>query len=75
MTLDAGFAINVLNRFPGTFVKYVNNWLSEEKILTLLGGKDDRSAYFLMRYLNREEQETYWGDGGWPAMVQFLAER
>lgn len=45
--LDAGFYINALNGFPGPFVKYVNDWLSEEDLLVMLENKDDRSAYFM----------------------------
>lgn len=45
--MDAGFFIAALNGFPGPFVKYVNEWLDEEKILRLLEGELDRSAYFL----------------------------
>ena len=45
--MDAGFFIPVLNGFPGPFVKYVNDYLNEEKILKLLEDESDRSAYFL----------------------------
>ena len=45
--MDAGFFIPVLGGFPGPFVKYVNDWLSEEEYLALLEGKSDRSAYFI----------------------------
>lgn len=44
--MDVGFAINALNGFPGPFVKYANDWLSQEDVLRLLEDKDDRSAYF-----------------------------
>ncbi len=45
--MDAGFFITALNGFPGPFVKYVNDWLSEEKILALLDGESDRRAKFI----------------------------
>src|SRR5690606_64360 len=45
--MDAGFFIAALGGFPGPFVKYVNEWLSEGQLLTLLNGSNDRSAYFL----------------------------
>ena len=47
LKMDAGFFITALGGFPGPFVKYVNEWLSEEKILALLADETDRSAYFL----------------------------
>lgn len=45
--LDAGFFIDTLGGFPGPFVKYVNEWLDEEKYLALLEGTTNRAAYFL----------------------------
>jgi len=44
--MDAGFFITALNGFPGPFVKYINDWLTQDDFLGLLDGKDDRSAYF-----------------------------
>jgi XTP/dITP diphosphohydrolase len=44
--MDVGFFINALNGFPGPFVKYANDWLTQEDFLALMEGKDDRSAYF-----------------------------
>lgn len=44
--MDAGFYINALNGFPGPFVKYVNDWLTQEDFLRLLKDKSDRTAYF-----------------------------
>lgn len=44
--MDAGFFIPALGGFPGPFVKYVNDWLSEEKYLALMSDEDDRSMYF-----------------------------
>lgn len=43
---DVGFSINALNGFPGPFVKYVNEWLSEAQLLRMLREDDDRTAYF-----------------------------
>lgn len=45
--MDVGFAIPALNGFPGPFVKYVNDWLTQEDFLKLMEGKTDRSAYFI----------------------------
>lgn len=44
--MDVGFYIDVLEGFPGPFIKYVNNWLQPEKILKLMEGESDRKAYF-----------------------------
>ncbi len=44
--MDAGFFIAALKGFPGPFVKYVNEWLTQEDYLRLLADKPDRSAYF-----------------------------
>jgi non-canonical purine NTP pyrophosphatase (RdgB/HAM1 family) len=44
--MDAGYHINALNGFPGPFVRYVNDWLTQEDFLKLLEGKPDRSTYF-----------------------------
>lgn len=46
VVMDAGFFIPALNGFPGPFVKYVNEWLSENRLLRLLDENDDRTAYF-----------------------------
>lgn len=47
VAMDAGFFIEALNGFPGPFVKYVNEYLSEKQILNMLTDDDSRSAYFL----------------------------
>lgn len=44
--MDVGFFINALNGFPGPFVKYANDWLTQDDFLQLMVNKDDRSAYF-----------------------------
>lgn len=44
--MDVGFFINALNGFPGPFVKYVNDWLTQEDILAMMAEKSDRSVYF-----------------------------
>ena len=44
--MDVGFFINGLNGFPGPFVKYANDWLTQDDFLRLMDGKDDRSVYF-----------------------------
>lgn len=47
ITMDAGFYIEALKGFPGPFLKYVNEWLSEENILSMLKEQDSRSAFFV----------------------------
>lgn len=47
VVMDVGLSINALNGFPGPFVKYINEWLSEEQLLRMLDKKDDRTAYFI----------------------------
>ena len=44
--MDVGFFIPTLNGFPGPFVKYINDWLTQADFLKLMEGKVDRSAYF-----------------------------
>jgi non-canonical purine NTP pyrophosphatase (RdgB/HAM1 family) len=44
--MDVGFIIPALNGFPGPFVKYVNDWLTQKDFLKLMEDKADRSAYF-----------------------------
>lgn len=44
--MDVGFFINALNGFPGPFVKYANDWLTQDDFLALMADKQDRSAYF-----------------------------
>lgn len=117
---DVGFFIPSLNGFPGPFVKYVNEWLTQSDYLKFMDGKTDRSAYFedalaigypdgtskvfsIKKYGNiatvedaintkwpanslfipngydkalgtmtQDEQHSYWGDGNWPSLVQYL---
>jgi XTP/dITP diphosphohydrolase len=47
VVMDAGFFITALNGFPGPFVKYTNEWLSEKRLLRMLDENDDRTTYFL----------------------------
>ena len=47
VVMDAGFFIPVLNGFPGPFVKYTNEWLSEDRLLRMLDENDSRTAYFI----------------------------
>lgn len=44
--MDVGFSIAALNGFPGPFVKYINDWLTQDDVLTMMNGRDDRTAYF-----------------------------
>ena len=45
--VDVGFEIEALNGFPGPFSKFINEWLSPEKILKLLEGETNRRAKFI----------------------------
>lgn len=47
VVMDAGFFIAALGGFPGPFVKYTNEWLSEKQMLRMLSDTDDRTAYFI----------------------------
>ena len=119
--LDAGFFIESLGGFPGPFVKYVNDWLSEEKYIALLSSEQNRKAYFVdatavalpdgtskvftkkhygtiakpgeykaskwpanslfipdghnipLSQWSDADQESYWGDGLWPDVVEYLS--
>ncbi len=42
---DAGYYIEVLNGFPGPFIKYINQWLVAEDLLKLMDGKKDRRIF------------------------------
>ncbi len=42
VVMDAGYYIEALNGFPGPFVKFVNEWFSDEDYLNLLHGKSNR---------------------------------
>lgn len=44
---DAGFSIEVLNGFPGAFLKYFNQCLSAEKICHLYQAESNRRANFI----------------------------
>ena len=43
---DAGLYIEALRGFPGPFMKYINDWLSQGDLLRLMGGKTDRKVIF-----------------------------
>lgn len=44
--MDIGFFVTALNGFPGPFVKYINDWFTQDDFLKLMEDKDDRGAYF-----------------------------
>ncbi|MBN1168553.1 non-canonical purine NTP pyrophosphatase [Candidatus Woesebacteria bacterium] len=44
---DFGMGIDVLNGFPGPFVKYINKWLSAEQFSSLYKDRNDLKAYFI----------------------------
>lgn len=41
---DAGYYIEVLNGFPGPFIKYINQWLTSEDLINLMAGKTNRKV-------------------------------
>ncbi len=41
---DVTYNIVALNGFPGPFVKYINKWLSAEKLLALMESEDNREV-------------------------------
>jgi len=41
---DVGYYIEALSGFPGPFIKYINEWLSADDLLRLMGGKKNRSV-------------------------------
>ena len=45
--IDVGFEIDALNGFPGPFSKFINGWLSPEKMLRLLENEPNRKAKFI----------------------------
>ncbi len=44
---DVGFCIEALNGFPGPFVKYVNNWLTADKLVSMYINESNRKAKFI----------------------------
>jgi len=44
---DSGLVISSLKGFPGPYTKFIEETITEEGILKLLDGKDDRSAEFV----------------------------
>lgn len=44
---DVGFEIEALNGFPGPFSKYINEWLSPQKILKIIEDENNRNAKFV----------------------------
>jgi XTP/dITP diphosphohydrolase len=86
--MDAGFFIPALGGFPGPFVKYVNEWLSEEKYLALMEGETDRSMYFedatvvafpdgssqsfVKKYTGRIAEPGNYTPSKWPANSLFI---
>ena len=47
ITSDVGFMINCLNGFPGPFIKFINNWLRPNDIMSIMRDKQDRTASFV----------------------------
>ena len=44
---DSGLVIDALNGFPGPYTAYVEDTLTEDGILKLMQGKEDRTACFI----------------------------
>jgi non-canonical purine NTP pyrophosphatase (RdgB/HAM1 family) len=88
VVMDVGFSINALNGFPGPFVKYINEWLSEYRLLRMLDESDDRTAYFTdalavgfpdgtvkvfsHRIMGRMAKEGEYQSSKWPANSLFI---
>ncbi|MFZ1301449.1 MAG: non-canonical purine NTP pyrophosphatase [Candidatus Microsaccharimonas sp.] len=45
--VDVGFYIEALNGFPGPFIRFINEQLTYQDYLRLLGDNQNRNAYFL----------------------------
>lgn len=45
--VDVGFEIESLNGFPGPFSKFINEWLSPNQILKIIGDESNRKAKFI----------------------------
>lgn len=61
---DASFHINVLNGFPGAYIKYVSSTIGLEGLLKLMENQGDRSCYFEMAlsYIDEDQIKTFVGD-------------
>jgi len=44
---DGGCYIEVLNGFPGPFIKYINKWLSAKDLLKMMSGKKNRRVVWI----------------------------
>lgn len=44
---DFGMAIDILNGFPGPFVKFINKWLSTKQFCSLYKEESNPQAYFI----------------------------
>ncbi|MFA5602676.1 MAG: non-canonical purine NTP pyrophosphatase [Bacilli bacterium] len=44
---DTGLIIPVLNGFPGPYTRYIEEKITEDGILKLMQGKENREAYFI----------------------------
>jgi XTP/dITP diphosphohydrolase len=60
VVMDAGYYIEVLNGFPGPFIKFVNEWLSADDYLNLLKGKTNRRVIIrdCLAYCRPNEKPT-----------------
>lgn len=61
ITMDSGLFINVLNGFPGIYTSDIFKALSQEQILKLLEGMDDRTAYIqqTLSYADKNGVQTF----------------
>lgn len=61
---DAGLYIEVLNGFPGPFMKYVNSWFSQDDFLALLKDKENRNVVFkdALAFVFNDIEKTFVSD-------------
>lgn len=60
---DVGFYITALNGFPGPFVKYINQYLSAENIISLMSGIENREIIVkecLVVISAQSKKQVYW---------------
>lgn len=61
---DAGWYITALGGFPGTFMKYINQWLSSEDILAMMSGHTNKEVIFkeVVCYVDKNYVKTFVGE-------------
>lgn len=59
---DVGFYITALNGFPGPFVKYINQYLTAENLISLMSGTENREIIIrecLVLISSQSKKQTY----------------